>query len=43
VGGAFTVGSVSRTSTMRSAHTAALGAMRATNMPIITFMRMSVK
>ena len=34
---------VSSTSTMRSAHTAARGAMRATNIAIITAMSISVK
>jgi hypothetical protein len=41
--GAATDGSVSSTSTIRSAHTAARGAMRATNMAIITAMSISVK
>ena len=41
--GTTTDGSVSSTSTIRSAHTAARGAMIATNMPIITATRMSVK
>ena len=41
--GAATDGRVSSTSTMRSAHTAARGAIRATNIAIITAMSMSVK
>jgi len=41
--GGATDDSVSSTSMIRSAHTAARGAMIATNMPIITEMRMSVK
>ena len=41
--GAATDGCVSSTSTMRSAHTAARGAMRATNIAIITAMSIRVK